>query len=267
MIERVNEDKKELVFNTIGDQFGKCLYLYLDLKKYGFDNPNISIWISKNNNNDIDAIVLKYYSGMHVFSPNGEVDIEDIRDLVEKERPTLICAERSIIEKLERSGGFEIFDSEYGWVRCLDSIEQGDESGIIKEPSEEEFRQLTELLLSDPDIGGSYTFDSMYNQIIERYQDGYGRDYILKDGDRVIAHAGTGAEDDKLGILNYAITDPDYRKRGIAMKLCTSVCHDLTKEGRKVFLINYSDASTALYDKLGFKVYCEWGKLFINNEG
>lgn len=265
MIERINDSKKELVFNLIGDQFGKSLYLYLDLKRYGFDNQKIKTWISKTGD-DTNALILKYYSGMHIFSPNNKLDIGDICTLIEEEKPTIICAEAKIIKKLEKIDRFGEYDSEYGWVRCLNSINRSDESGIIKDPGKEEFKQLTELLLSDSDIGGSYTFDSMYSQILERNRDKYGRDYILKDDDRVIAHAGTGAEDDKLGILNYVITDPNYRKRGIAMKLCTSVCYDLIKEGKTVYLINYSEASTALYDRLGFKKYCEWGKLFIKNK-
>lgn len=265
MIRKVVENERSRILRAIGEQYGKCLYLYLDLQKYGLNNPNINIWIS-DDNGKIEAIILKYYRGMHIYLPENKFNTDKICWLIRNEKPTIICAERSVIETLEKQEELKNYDSEYGWVRRLDRIKQGDESGIIKNLNANEFKQLTNLLLGDIGIGGSYTFDSMYDQIIERYKDGYGRNYVLKDGDKVIAHAGTGAEDNKLGVLSYVITDPTYRKRGLALKLCTAVCHDLIKEGKKVFLINYSTESTALYDKLGFRIDSECGKLFINNE-
>ena len=33
-------------------------------------------------------------------------------------------------------------------------------------------------------------------------------------------------------------------------------------EVKNVYLINYSNESTKLYDKIGFKICCEWGKLY-----
>lgn len=266
MIEQLLEKNDEVILETIGDRYGECLYLYLDYIKYGINNQNIKIWLIKNSEN-IEVIILKYYTGMHIFSPNNSHEIANIIQIVEREHPTIICAEKRIIEQLEKSNKLKNYTSEYGWVRRLDSTSATDESGIIKNPNNEELKRTTKLLLSDPDIGGSYTFDSMYSQIIERHKEKYGRNYILKDGNKVIAHAGTGAENEKVGVLSYVITHPDYRRRGLAAKLCASVCHDLIKEGKSVFLINYSNESTALYDKLGFKVHCECGKLFLNNKG
>lgn len=264
MLEQISNNKIKLVLNTIKDNYGECLYLYLDLVKYGTENPNIKVWISEIDN-IIDSITLKYYTGMHIYVTKDDFGTNSLIKLINDERPTIICAKKSIIEKLqpllERIG----YKSEYGAIRRLTAIEKGDESGIIKNPTPEDFNKITELLLSDDDIGGSYTFKTMHDPIVERYNEKYGRNYIIKDGDKVIAHAGTGAENEKLGILNYVITDPNYRRKGLANKLCTSVCYDLVEEGKDVFLINYSNESTALYDKLGFKLYCDWGKLYLDN--
>ena len=40
---------------------------------------------------------------------------------------------------------------------------------------------------------------------------------------------------------------------------------NLLDEGKKVYLINYTDESTGLYDKLGFEVSCEIGKLYLTD--
>ena len=65
-------------------------------------------------------------------------------------------------------------------------------------------------------------------------------------------------------MLAYVITDPEYRGKGLARKVCEKVCKDVIDEGKKVYLINYSKESTALYDKIGFKICAEWAKMFIN---
>ena len=252
------------ILNIIGSNYGECLYLYLDLIKYGTDNPNIKVWADKNDDT-ISSVLLKYYTGMHIYCPKNDLNVDNLAKLIKDESPSIICAKKSIIEQLETNLSNDGYKSEYGAIRRLTAIEKCDESGIIKNPTPEDFNKITELLLSDDDIGGSYTFKTMHDPIVERYNEKYGRNYIIKDGDKVIAHAGTGAENEKLGILNYVITDPNYRRKGLASKLCTSVCYDLVKEGKDVFLINYSNESTALYDKLGFKLYCDWGKLYLDN--
>lgn len=264
MISLVHNNEKKDLINIIGPNYGECLYLYLDLVKYGTENPNIKVWVNEIDNN-IDFAALKYYTGMHIYVTKDDFDSNSLVELINNEHPTIICAKKSIIEKLQPLLKESGYKSEYGAIRRLTAIEKGDESGIIKNPTPEDFNKITELLLSDDDIGGSYTFKTMHDPILERYNEKYGRNYIIKDGDKVIAHAGTGAENEKLGILNYVITDPNYRRKGLASKLCTSVCYDLIKDGKDVFLINYSNESTALYDKLGFKLYCDWGKLYLDN--
>ena len=62
------------------------------------------------------------------------------------------------------------------------------------------------------------------------------------------------------------MTDEIYRGKGLATKVCSKLCNDLIDEGKKIYLINYTNESTGLYDKLGFKVLCDWGKLYKNNK-
>lgn len=72
----------------------------------------------------------------------------------------------------------------------------------------------------------------------------------------------TGAESLKVATITYVITHPDSRRKGLATKVISKICKDLITEGKKVFLVNYTQASTMLYEKIGFKVSCEWAKLY-----
>ena len=58
-----NEDIKS-VFEYIGNDYGRCLYIYIDLKKFGLDDENFNVWIQYNPDNQICAIISEYYGGI-----------------------------------------------------------------------------------------------------------------------------------------------------------------------------------------------------------
>lgn len=259
MIIGASQNDYEKILKYIDDKFYKCIYLYLDLKQYGFENENVKCWIQIDNN-VITAVVLKYYTGMHVFS-NGKYEINEIYNLIIQENPAIVCAEKCIIEDLSKKLN-DIYSEEYGWVRCLSKIKyESDED--VKQATKDDFKQIAQLLYEDDDIGSSYELDSLEKQLIERNEQKFVRNYVIRNHHgNVISHASTGAEDEKLAMLNYVITHPEHRNKGLAQRVCKVICAELIKEGKNVYLINYSNESTKLYDKIGFKICCEWGKLY-----
>lgn len=252
------------VENYIGSSYYKCLYLYLDLEKYGYKNKDIKIWVQENEEKNITAIILMYYSGMHIFSKKYDYNMEEIKKLVLANKPSMICGEKKTISDLYKYLDREKYFIETGWVRKLSNVSKFDRSEIKTEIKKDDFTQIAKLLYEDEDIGSSYKLKELEEQMIERNKEKYSRNYIIKKDDKVVSHAGTGAENEKVAMLSYVITAPQYRGKGYAKKLCSAICEDLILEGKDVFLINYSTESTALYDKIGFKVCCDWGKIFLN---
>lgn len=261
MIKKCSANDINRIYEYIGDNYNKCLYLYLDFIKYGLNNTNVKMYIQENDNRII-GIALTYYSGMHIFSQNSELNIKEWIDLISDINPTMICGTKEIISKLENE--IQNYCSEYGWVRELKCIDKKIDVKGVSKATMDDFMNIANLLFSDNDIGGSYRLDELYNQIVERNNEKYGRNYIIKEGNNIIAHAGTGAENNKVAMLNYVITSPEHRGKGLATKVTAKVCYDLINEGKKVYLINYTNESTGLYDKIGFRISCEWGKLFKN---
>ena len=79
MFKRVNQENVKLIKEYIGNDYDKCLYLYLDFLKYGLDNDNLKFWFDSKDD-EIKCVVLKYYSGMHVFSKNRDCDSDEIKE-------------------------------------------------------------------------------------------------------------------------------------------------------------------------------------------
>lgn len=247
----------------IGTNYEKCLYLYLNYKKYGISNQNIKIYIQKINQK-INALILKYYDCIHIYSQKLNCDYVELCELINALNSSVICAEKSIIKELDNRLNNK-YIGEYGWIRKL-------KSNIVKEDADvqiatlKDFEDIAKLLYSDEDISSTYSIETLYNQIKERNFEKYGRNYIIKENNKIISHGGTGAESNEVAIINYVITREEYRGKGYAKRIMKSLCSDLLKEGKKIYLVNYTNESTRLYDKLGFQIVCECGKLFLSDK-
>lgn len=249
----------------IGDEYYKCLYLFLDLKKYGLtNNSNVKAWIQENKEKEMQSIIMQYYSGMHIFSKNPNYNILEMINIIEENKPTMICAEKTTIENLYmKISTIDSYNVEYGYVRRLLNLKI-EKSKIVEKAKKDDFYGIAKLLYEDEDIGSSYKLDELTKQMIARYEEGYSRNYIIKKDYEILAHASTGAEYKNIAIMNYVVTNKNYRKQGLATKVCATLCADLLSENKEIYLINYSNESTKLYDKLGFEVSCDWGKLYKN---
>lgn len=263
MIKKVENIEKDVI-NYIAKDYYKCIYLYLDIKKYGILNPNVKSWIQQNEDGDTICVLLKYYTGMHIYSKKRDYNLEEISKLIYIEKPTMICGEQKTIEDIYDYINDDNYLIEKGWVRELSEIDEDNIDNYIQKAEKDDFKQIAKLLYEDEDLGSSYELEELEKQLYERKKEGYSRNYIIKESGMVVSHAGTGAEDDKLGMLAYVITDPQYRGNGYAKKVCKAVCRDLISEGKNVYLINYSNESTALYDKIGFHICCNWAKMYID---
>ena len=260
MFRRVEEKDIQFIKEYIGTDYDKCLYLYLDFIKYGLDNENLKFWFDMEDD-EIKCVILKYYSGMHVFSKNKDCDFDEIKKLIVAEDPSVICAEKFLIETLSGILKEKEYSSEYGWVRVLSKHYDCENSSVELADGEKDFIEISKLIKNDH-MGEFYDLDELISQIKERDEDNFGRNYIIRDGDKIISNASTNAELENIAVLSNVITDKSYRGMGLATKVCSKLCNDLIDEGKNVYLINYTEESTGLYDKLGFEISCEIGKLF-----
>lgn len=253
------------IIKYIGNDYYKCLYLLLDLKKYRFNNENVNVFLQQVNGK-ITAVILSYYTNLHIFSRDNDLDCAEIIHYILINRPTMICAEKKIIEALETPLSGHKYKCRYGLVRGIEKADENKQLTDLFQATDSDFDDITKLIMQDKGLGGAHTYETLYNQLFTRYKDGFCRNYVIKRDDKIIGHVCSGAEDKELAILTDLIVDHKYRGKGYGKDLCESFCKLMISEGKKVFLVNYTEHSDNLYKKLGFKVYCGWGKLYIESE-
>jgi len=260
LIELANINDKEIIDSYISDDYSKCLYLYLNYKRYGFDSQQVKIYLQRINS-EISSIMLTYYDTVHIYSRNQTIDSEEIAQFLIKNNPTMICGEKIIIEQLFLKMNKQGYLSEYGFIRCLNEINNV-EYIELQEATETDFDNITKLLMTDEGLSGAQTYNSLKKQLLERYKQKFSRNFILKEQDEIIAHVCTGAENDEIAILTNLIVHNNYRNQGLGKRVCQNFCSKLISNGQKVFLVNYTQETNQLYEKIGFIKCCDWGKLY-----
>ena len=162
MFKRVEIEEESLIKKYIGTEYDKCLYLYLDFVKYGLNNENLKFWLDAENE-EIKCVILKYYSGMHIFSKNKNCNYENIIKLIDEEKPSVICAEKYLIENLSDKLGESEYKAEYGWVRVL-SKQYTCENSIVKKAEESDFEEISNLIINDH-MGEFYELDDSFPKL------------------------------------------------------------------------------------------------------
>ena len=78
MIIQCKDEDIETVFDYIGEDYGKCLYIFIDLKKFGLDDENFDVWIQYNEEGSICAIISEYFGGIQIYSREENLLLEEM---------------------------------------------------------------------------------------------------------------------------------------------------------------------------------------------
>lgn len=253
----------EFIEEYIGADYSKCLYLYLDLKQFGAKSKYTSTWIQYYNR-EITSVSLKYHTALHVYSKDNTFDVKELADHINSVSPTIICASADTIRKLAPLLVNKGFIPEYGHIGKFISHESADPNVQIIKASLPDVEAIAKLLYDDKDIGASYSYEDLIAQMKERLTQGFVRSYIIKDGNKVIAHFGTGAEVGHVCTINYVITASGYRGKGLSTSLFRYACKQLREEGKEIYSVYYPENSRRLHHRMGFIDCCEFGKLYKN---
>ncbi len=255
-------ENRDEILGYIGKDYGKCLYLYVDLMKYGFDNPNVNLWLQKDDNDSNIALILQYYTGMHIFSRDGNLKPDEIIALIEERKPSMVCGMHETLAELGEIPEYEI---EVGHVAHLANAEEVISAECLK-ASREDIRGIANLMADDEALGKPYEGDALYNQLIERYDQNFGRSFFIRNDEdgKIIATASTYAEEAGVAVMSGVMVHPDYRGQGLAGKVIRALCTDLHEDGFDVFSYYYIPEAERMHLRTGFEPIGEWAKLVRN---
>lgn len=266
MITRCTENDLQEILDFIGNDYHRCLYLYLDLLQYGFGSPHVFVWRQNRDDGSIAAVWLRYHSGMHVYSPNGFADVGEAMSFVSSERPALLCGVPEALAPLKVPMLEDGYEYQEGTV-CKYVHPSGDIQRIDfrKAESRGDFMRIGEMLSADPSYGTSYTATELADQFQERARLGLGKSFVIERDGRIIAHGCVAAECERFSLLSGGITDPSWRHANLGSRLLYTIADYLEKTDKEIYSIYYNPIAAALHRKTGFADCGQWGRLSLKS--
>lgn len=264
MIVKCDNSWGKRIEEFIGNDYPACLYLFLDYKEYGFEVDYVTIWVQIDRDEQISCVLLKYHTGMHIYSKTLQFNADEIIQLFKEESPDMICGRGDIINYLAQKDEMSAYESEYGYIGRCEYVKVPS-SCCVEKAEKSDFPKIAQLLYMDEGIGASYDLEELGNQMFQRNSQGFVRNYILKKQGEPICHVCTGAEFGHLAIVSGVVTHHASRGVGYASSLLSYLCKELLEEGKEVYTVYYTKEARNLHHKIGFVDYCNYGKLYIKN--
>lgn len=263
MYQIVKKEDVEKLLKYYEQDLKNCLYSYIDLKTYGVENPNLAVYFDEDA--QIRCSALKYYDGLQLFDAYGAMDAEATAELIKMLGSHIVSSTVEVIEQLYPMLK-DRYDIEKGYVTEMLSMPQEIPSGEVRQAELWEYDEIARLICSDPGVGGHYQPEELKEQLLTRYQEKFGRNYILTRGGEIVHHAATYAELTNLAVISGVITREDWRGKGIGTLAVKKLCADLMKEGKKPCLFYYTKQAEGFYRKIGFERGTGWAKLVLRKE-
>lgn len=257
MIIQCNKDNISQVFEYIGDDYEKCLYMYIDLVKYGIENENFNIWIQYRDT-EIICLVSQYYTGMQIYSKNYDLEALELMDFIAEKDPDVISGMEKSMTLIKDA--FSEYHETVGFVGRLNNLTYPPNPNAYS-AEDDEIEEIARLVSQDDNIGKHYGFESIYKQFCDRRKDNFGRNYLDRDEKgEIICHVATSAELPELAVIGSVITSPQYRSKGYSKRNLSALCKQLLGEGKNVFSYFNYPPSVKMHMGVGFEKIGHWVK-------
>ena len=253
----------EKLLKYLEQDLKNCLYSYIDLKKFGIENPNLIVYFDESDG--ICCSALKYYEGLQLFDADKKMDAEATAELIRSLNSHIVSSTVDVIEKLYPLLK-DSYEMEQGYVTEMLAMPKCEISKEVRSAEISEYDEIAALICSDEGVGGHYEPQELKEQLLTRLEEGMGRNYVLKRDGEIVHHAATYAELDNLAVISGVITREDWRGKGVGTLAVRKLCYDLLNEGKKPCLFYYTKQAEGFYKKIGFEEGTGWAKLVLRKE-
>ena len=242
------------VLNYIGDDYKTVPYLYVNLIKYGLGTNNVETWVDYQTSDIIKAVYLVYYDCIHIFTKETKsYNISNFINFIREKKHNVIITQEIIGDRLS-----PVLQENY-WIEKNHVVDMSSVGLIDKKyhgeiAEKKDIVEIADLLIADSEFSNVYERQRLIDQLIERFEDGFSRYFVIKKDNKIIAAYNTSGEVPGFAIVNGLIVHPQYRHKGYASEIVNFACNTLEKENIKsrVSFVNYkNNASLLLHEKLG----------------
>lgn len=253
MIKLCKEEQKNSILKYIGEDYYKCIYLYMNLEKYGCENENVKVYVAANEKGETTGVFLKYFNCLHVFSKNEDVFASDIDQVVLLSNPRVMFLSDESQKKMSASWRekYNVFyDTLFEAVRYEDE----EDSLELVQASMSELDEIVEFLMSDEFYASIYEKEALKKQMRERMEDNYSRSFVMRNDGKIVFHMATTAELPEFMIGGLGLLHTSMRGQGMGKRSFAKFYNNILCMGVKCYCFPADERAYNLHKKLGFKI-------------
>ena len=241
-----------------------CVYMYIDIAKYGLENPNMKVWFDSDENG-ITLVVMKYHTSISVFTDVDNWNTEEVAEIIRNEGVLSVTGRKDIVEKIHNICE-EKYDVSYGYVFNFTDYRVDTIDAEIETATVEDTLEIAKLITTDDGIGSYYEVENLAQQLAERIETGMGRSYVIRnEKGRIIAHIATYAEFNGIATTGGLIVSADCRNGVIGSVMEGFLVRTLIDENFKIYTFVTERLRKRLLMAMGNKCVGEYGKMTLKS--
>ena len=246
-------DFVEAALDYIGANYRKVPYCYINLKKYGVSNPDVTVWCDLEGNH-VQGIYLLYYDCLHFVTYEADYEYDRLFDMIEKQNPKVVMLQGEVGEQVEEKLE-HIFSVEKNYVIDLGFSVKGELSDRVSVACRADMKEIAALMVNDAEYVNVYQEEILLNQLYSRYDDSFARNFVIREQDMITAHFCTYGEVDRFTMLGGLLVHPEHRRKGLGSEISKHAYEVLHREGKDIVgFVNYHNGpSLELHMGLGAK--------------
>lgn len=241
-----------------------CVYMYIDIAKYGLENPNMKVWFDSDDNG-ITIVVMKYHTSISVFTDVDNWNVEEVSELIRNEGVLSVTGRKDLVEKIHSICN-EKYDVSYGYVFNFTDYRVDTIDAEIELATTDDTLEIAKLITTDDGIGSYYEVENLAQQLAERIETGMGRSYVIRNEQgRIIAHIATYAEFNGIATTGGLIVSADCRNGVIGSVMEGFLVRTLRDENFKIYTFVTERLRKRLLTAMGNKCVGEYGKMTLKS--
>ncbi len=241
MIVKYNEQDKNRYLEYIGNDWGKCPYLYLNFIGLSANSPGVNAFICRDNGG-ICAVMLRYYKALHIFSRERELNVEELKHFITEINPLIIWINENAFGVLGN-----IFDGYCMYIlpvmTCSNAAADIDTSEAIV-ATEADLPEIAELMLEEDLFRSGYeNAAQIIETFSERMRQGMGVSYIIRKKGKLAAHISINAMAEGLAVYGSLVVASQFRGQGLAKTVRAKLMKEAVKKNIIVLDFAMSEAT------------------------
>ena len=253
-MQRITEQAQcQTILQRLHGDIPNCVYMYIDLAKYGLGNPDLTLW------EENDAVIMRYFDSIQVYGLTEATADAVAQHILQQSVPMVTGTEEDCLILQPLLGSEWISDA--GRTYEVTAMEPCPTPDVVSVGSPSDLAECARLVCSDAGIGGHYQVASLTRQFQERFAEGMSRHRIIRQDGRIVGHIATYAEFADIAVSSGLIVAPEYRGRQFGKILETYLIHELLAEGKRVFTFLRSEQRYSFFAKHAKARYWANGKL------